>query len=125
MWRRMRTIKKLDSPVAGQKMILASLSFGNKIDSKSKRVKCEVTEVTDSLITVTANGQSYQFTQLDWDPVSIKPKHRLFPSNEYLDELFEIASIRSKICIAFNFTSEDRQDFTLEQLRNATKALGL
>lgn len=120
-----RRLKGMEPPSVGQKMILAATSFGNKVESSAKRIDCVVTESSEHLITVEANGQSYQFTQQDWDPVSIRPKFQLFPSNECLDELFEIAELRSKICVAFNFTSGEKGEFTLEQLRGAAKALGI
>lgn len=121
MWRK---IKNMESPEAGQKMILASLTM-NKVKYDSSRIECEVTEVTDNLITVKANGHDHQFTQGDWEPVINRPKYRLFPSETYLDDLFEHADLRSRISVAFNFTSVDRQDFTIDQLRKAVKELGL
>lgn len=122
MWRRMSDMK---TPNVGDKMILASISFGGKVEKSASRIECEVTKVDEHLINVEALGQNYQFTIEDWDPVSIRPKYRLFPSGEYLDELFEIASARTKILLAFNFTEKGRKNFTLAQLQGALRELGL
>lgn len=122
MWRR---IKERDKPSVGDVMVLASTSFGGTVKSNCNRVDCEVVESTDHLFTVEANGHKYQFEQGTWIPIAIRPKYHVFPSREVMDETFEAAALKSKISVAFNFTREDRQDFTLDQLRSAASALGL
>lgn len=124
MWQRM---KNLTPPKLGDKMILVEI-VKNEIGPENKRLECEVTDLTEHIITVTCEkGYEHQFEFENWNPIKIRPRHRLFPSNEKLDDMFEHATLLSRFAVAFGlrFSSSERYQFTTEQLREAAKVLGL
>ncbi|CAL9980335.1 hypothetical protein VPHD81_0008 [Vibrio phage D81] len=122
MWRR---LKNMETPKVGDSMVLVEAAFGGKVDGNSNRLDGEVTESTEHFFTIKANGQNYQFAQQTWQPIALRPKYYVFKSHDQIDQTHEASVIRAKIAVAFNFTHKDRGEFTLEQLRNAAKALEL